>query len=151
MGMNFDRAGFPSVDAMVNAMSSSEDEQLDAIGNFLKHTSLRSSLQTHDWASFARGYNGPNYAINRYDIKLNAEYHKYSAGALPDLSVRAAQLYLTYLGYHPGSIDGIAGQNTMSALVECKSATGIPDSTTIDDDCVKQLRDAVMKTLVSIG
>lgn len=30
------------------------------MGNFLTSTGLAASLQAHDWASFARGYNGPN-------------------------------------------------------------------------------------------
>lgn len=35
-------------------------------------------LQRKDWAGFARGYNGPGYAKNRYDIKLANAYKKYS-------------------------------------------------------------------------
>ncbi len=110
MGMNYALAGFQNVDEMVAAMSQSEDQQLAAMGNFLVATKLQASLQAHDWATFARGYNGPNYAINRYDVRLNGEFQKYLSGVLPDLNVRAAQLYLTYLGFHPGAIDGIAGQ-----------------------------------------
>jgi hypothetical protein len=143
MGMNYSEAGFPSVDEMVTAMSDSEDQQLAAMGSFLESTGLGSSLQTHDWASFARGYNGPNYAINRYDIRLNGEYQKYSASALPDLNVRAAQLYLTYLGFHPGTIDGIAGEHTLSALAQFQTENVIPTTTSIDDGCVAQLRNAL--------
>jgi peptidoglycan hydrolase-like protein with peptidoglycan-binding domain len=80
-----------------------------AMAHFLSANGIAVSLRAHDWASFARRYNGPNYAINRYDVKLGSQFQRYSAGVLPDLSVRAAQLYLTYLGFHPGTIDGIAG------------------------------------------
>ena len=100
---------------MVDAISQSEDAQLAAMGEFLAATKLRASLQAHDWTTFARGYNGPNFAINRYDVRLNGEFQKL-AGLLPDLNVRAAQLYLTYLGFHPGPVDGVAGQHTLSAL-----------------------------------
>jgi hypothetical protein len=31
---------------------------------------------------FARGYNGPNFVINRYDVRLNAEFQKFSGGVL---------------------------------------------------------------------
>src|SRR5690348_6259516 len=72
MGMNYARAGFENVEDMVAAMSDSEDRQLSAMAAFLRRTGLAASLQAHDWASFARGYNGPNYAINRYDIRLNS-------------------------------------------------------------------------------
>jgi hypothetical protein len=143
MGMNYSQAGFPGVEEMVAAMSDSEDQQLAAIGSFLQSTGLSSALQSHDWASFARGYNGPNYAINRYDIRLNSEYQKYSASALPDLTVRAAQLYLTYLGFHPGQIDGIAGQHTLSALAQFQAENRIPSASRIDDDCVAQLLNAL--------
>ncbi len=147
MGMNFATAGFKNVEDMVAAMVDSEDQQLLAMGNFLTKSGLAAALQVHNWAAFARGYNGPNYAINRYDIRLNAEYQKYLAGGIPDLDIRAAQLYLTYLGFHPGSIDGIAGQHTMGALAQFQAQHGIQSSMTIDDQCVAQLQDALMKTL----
>jgi hypothetical protein len=116
MGENFVAAGFRNVEDMVTAMVQSEDAQLEAMGSFLTATKLRASLRAHDWTSFARGYNEPNFAINRYDVRLNGEFQRLSLGVLPDLNVRAAQLYLTYLGFHPGSIDGIAGEKTLSAL-----------------------------------
>ena len=128
-------------------MSDSEDQQLLAMGNFLKNTQLADPLRAHDWASFARGYNGPNYAINRYDVRLNDEYQKYSSGSLPDLTVRAAQLYLTYLGFPPGSIDGIAGEHTMAAMAQFETANGIQPTTSIDDQCVAQLRNAITRAL----
>jgi peptidoglycan hydrolase-like protein with peptidoglycan-binding domain len=146
MGMNYARAGFPTVEAMVTAMLDSEDQQLTAIGNFLTNTGLAGALQAHDWASFARGYNGPNYAINRYDVRLNSECQKFSSGALPDLDVRAVQLYLTYLGFHPGSIDGVAGEHTLAALAEFQNENGLRQSTIIDDGCSAQLQAAVTKT-----
>lgn len=149
MGMNYARAGFQNVEDMVAAMSESEDQQLLAIGNFLRTTGLSKALGAHDWASFARGYNGPNYAINRYDIRLNAEYLKYSTGALPDLTVRAAQLYLTYLGYHPGPIDGIAGEHTTSALAQFQADNHLASNPTVDDRCIGQLSTALTATLAA--
>ena len=44
---------------------------------------LHRSLGAQDWASFARGYNGPNYAINRYDTRLAAAYNKLSTARFP--------------------------------------------------------------------
>jgi len=124
MGENYAMAGFSDVEQMVAAMSESEDRQLGAIGSFLNSSRLHIPLQAHDWASFARGYNGANYAINRYDIRLNGEFQKYNAGALPDLNVRAAQLYLTYLGFDLGRIDGVAGKRTLSALADFQAQRG---------------------------
>jgi hypothetical protein len=143
MGENFAAAGFTGVEDMVAAMSRSEDQQLAAMGNFLVSTKLRASLQAHDWTTFARGYNGPNYAINRYDVRLNAEYQKYSSGVLPDLNVRAAQLYLTYLGFVPGGVDGIAGQHTLAALAQFQTQAGLATTGTIDANTVAQLQAAL--------
>jgi len=143
MGENFAAAGFSGVQDMVAAMLQSEDQQLAAMGSFLTNTNLRACLQAHDWKTFARGYNGPNYAINRYDARLNAEYQKYSSGLLPDLNVRAAQLYLTYLGFDPGTVDGIVGQHTLSALAQFQTQAGVATTRTIDADTVAQLQAAL--------
>jgi hypothetical protein len=84
MGMNFSRAGFETVEEMVAAMVESENQQLLAMMNFLRATGLAASLKTHNWASFARGYNGPNFAINRYDIRLRSilspEFRTWTSG-----------------------------------------------------------------------
>ena len=143
MGENYALAGFADVEQMVAAMSESEDQQLTAMGNFLLSSRLNVPLQTHDWASFAHGYNGPNYAINRYDIRLNGEFQKYNAGALPDLNVRAAQLYLTYLGFDVGRIDGVAGKRTLSALTDFQTQRGLAQTNSITTDAVAQLSAAL--------
>ena len=145
MGMNYALAGFGSVEDMVSAAMASEDQQLATMASFLVSTKLAPFLKVHDWCSFARGYNGPNYAINRYDARLNSEYQKYSTGAAPDLSIRAAQLYLTYLGYHPGGIDGIAGEYTLAALADFQSDNGIQQNSTIDFNCIAALQLALAK------
>jgi hypothetical protein len=144
MGENFALAGFKNVEEMVAAMLRSEDEQLAAMAAFLSGDKrLLSSLQSHDWAMFARRYNGPNYAINKYDVRLADHYKKFSAGKLPDLDVRAAQLYLTYLGYKPGPVDGKAGKKTLLALAEFQQKQGMPTTSGIDQDAVAQLRDVL--------
>src|SRR5580693_4863739 len=81
------------VEDMVSAMCDSEDSQLLAFAAFLKSSKLAAALQINDWTTFARGYNGPNFAQNHYDSNLRGEFQKFSAGALPDIATRAAQLY----------------------------------------------------------
>lgn len=151
MGENYASAGFRNAEDMVTAMVQSEDQQVVAIGSFLVGTGLQASLEAHDWTTFARGYNGPHYAINRYDLRLNAEYQKYSSGVMPDLNVRAAQLYLTYLGLHPGVIDGIAGQHTLSALNQFQTENGFEVTDGIDEDTVSQLQAALPTVDDSVG
>jgi LysM repeat protein len=77
MGFNHKAAGFDNVQDFVKAMQHSEGRQLDAFVNFIKaNPSMHSALQDHDWASFARAYNGPGYAANNYDTKIAAEYSR---------------------------------------------------------------------------
>ena len=143
MGENYAGAGFQNVEDMVTAMCASEDQQLAAMASFLVNNNLQTALAVHDWSTFAHGYNGPNYAINHYDVRLNIQFQKYSAGVLPDLNVRAAQLYLTYLNYQPGPVDGIAGAHTVSALAQFQSDQGLPGASTIDESAVAQLQAAL--------
>jgi len=151
MGENSGLAGFADVEGMVAAMVNSEDQQLAAIAAFLTSTKLGGALQNHDWKAFARGYNGPNYAINHYDERLNAEYLKYSTGRLPDLLVRAAQLYLTYLGFSPGGVDGLPGAHTLAALAQFQQRQGLPASAAITDDTLTQLAAALNASAASAG
>jgi hypothetical protein len=149
--MNYALTGFSTVEDMVSAAMASEDQQLATMANFLVTTKLGPFLKVHDWSSFARGYNGPNYTINRYDTRLNSEYQKYSYGAAPDLSIRATQLYLIYLGYHPGGIDGIAGEHTLAALADFQSDNGIQQNSSIDDNCIAALQLSLANGLGGLG
>ena len=133
MGMNFASAGHPDVEAMVSAMSDSEDAQLAAFVAFLKGNRLDQHLQAHNWAAFAKGYNGSNYAINQYDTKLAQAYQKYSTGPLPDIKLRAAQLYLTFAGLNPGPVDGLMGSRTKTALQTWQQRQGLPQTGLADD------------------
>lgn len=133
MGENYAAAGYPNAATMVSVMVDSEDAQLSAVAGFIAANGLARYLRVHDWASFARGYNGPNYAANRYDIELNGFYQKYLTGAAPDLMVRAAQLYLTFRGLDPHGIDGILGPATRSALIAFQSSAGLSQTGNPDD------------------
>ena len=79
MGFNHARAGFPSVEAFVDAMFDSEGRQLDAFVRFLQQGHLDVLLRDRRWAAFARQYNGPSYAANQYDVKLAAAYERHHA------------------------------------------------------------------------
>lgn len=132
MGFNHAAAGFPDVESMVAAMQLSEDAQLAAVGSFLKTNNLTPHLRAKDWTSFARAYNGPAFAKNKYDVRLAGAYQQYASGALPDIEVRRAQLYLTYLGFAPGAIDGLHGKMSRSAVVKFRQANGLGNSDRVD-------------------
>jgi hypothetical protein len=144
MGFNAKIAGYDDVESLVKAMSDSEDNQLLATASEINRNNLGGALRSHDWANFARGYNGPNYQINQYDRRLAAGYAKFNAGLLPDLDVRSAQLYLTYLGYAPGPVDGFAGRFTQSALQQFQLKSGVPVTGRIDGDVLALLRASIV-------
>ncbi len=139
MGENFAQAGFADVETMVAAMCDSEDSQLAAVAAFLRATHLDLPLQAHDWASFAAGYNGPSFAKNHYDVSLRGEFQKYSFGMMPDLDLRAAQLYLTFCGFDPGPVDGILGSRTRAALIDFQNQQGMPTTGEVSDAVLEKL------------
>ena len=132
MGFNAKLAGFAAAEAMVTAMIDSEDAQFIAMAEFIRGSGLADALQQKDWPTFARRYNGPDFQKNLYDQKLAQAYARYTTGSLPDVDVRAAQLYLTYLGYAPGGVDGVPGQNTRSALMRFQTAQQLPATGNLD-------------------
>jgi hypothetical protein len=80
LGSNFAAAGYADLESFCRAMCQSEGDQLKAFVAFVGSQKLDDALRRHDWASFARGYNGPNYAKNRYDEKLAAAYRAHKEG-----------------------------------------------------------------------
>lgn len=94
MGFNHAEAGCASVQEFVDAMGQSEDEQLKAFVNFVKANGLTDELKRRDWAGFARGYNGADYKINKYDTKLAAAYRKHSKAIseIPETITKTADI-----------------------------------------------------------
>ncbi|MER9672431.1 N-acetylmuramidase family protein [Mesorhizobium sp. M0208] len=78
LGENHAAAGFATVQAMVEAMMADEEAQLEAAINFIKTNKLDDNLRNHDWAGFAKGYNGAGYRKNAYDTRLAEAYRKWS-------------------------------------------------------------------------
>jgi peptidoglycan hydrolase-like protein with peptidoglycan-binding domain len=116
MGFNAGSAGFHDAEDMVSQMMRGENEQILGMASFMRASGMHLHLQRGDWTAFARRYNGPAFANNRYDEKLAAAHSSLSVGGLPDLGARAVQLLLTYHGFNPGKIDGIVGGLTRAAI-----------------------------------
>ena len=81
MGFNHASAGHATIQTFIDAMFKSESAHLDAFVAFLQSTGLNDALKKKDWAKFARGYNGPDYAANKYDTKLEDAYNKFKPPA----------------------------------------------------------------------
>ncbi|WP_368407545.1 N-acetylmuramidase family protein [Chryseobacterium gilvum] len=78
MGFNFALAGFSTLQDFITAMYRSESDQLKAFVHFIKYNRLDDELHEKRWADFSRIYNGKNFHINEYDIKIGNVYKKYS-------------------------------------------------------------------------
>lgn len=74
MGFNHHVVGFATVQQFVAAMETGEPAQLGAFVQYVRTAGLAPSLRRLDWAGFAHGYNGPDYAANDYDGKLARAY-----------------------------------------------------------------------------
>jgi hypothetical protein len=78
MGFNHKMCGHKTVGEFVDAMKQSEGKQLDAFVSFVISAGLADELRNHNWAGFARGYNGAGYKKNKYDTKMAAAYKKFA-------------------------------------------------------------------------
>lgn len=92
----------------------------------MRASGMHTALQRRDWTGFARRYNGPGFAANRYDEKLAAAHTSLSGDGLPDLEAHAVQLLLTYHGFSPGKIDRVVGALTRAAIAAFTSKHGLP-------------------------
>lgn len=84
MGGHALKLGYASVSDFVADMHLREATHLEAFGRFITVNRYQGKrlidwLQAHQWATFARAYNGPGYAKNAYDQKLAQAYAKLSA------------------------------------------------------------------------
>lgn len=86
MGYHWQTLGYVNIRQFVAAMSDSEAGQLDAFVRFIEaDPALHKALKAKKWADFARGYNGPAYKANLYDIKLARAFERFT-DAQPDAS-----------------------------------------------------------------
>lgn len=74
MGFNFGACGFTSVDEFAEAMAVDERRHLEAFIGFIESYGLADEMRDRRWAEFARTYNGPDYAVNHYDEKLEKAF-----------------------------------------------------------------------------
>lgn len=145
MGDNHREAGFPMLEDFIAAMKAGEAEQLQAMVGYLMATRLDRPLRERNFAAFARGYNGPGYAKNSYDKKIERAFMRFQAKSgdvehgegLPLLrrgargvEVVRAQQRLAVHGVYRGTIDGDFGPLTelaVRAFQEAHPATGLVD------------------------
>lgn len=79
MGYHATSLGYASVDEFIALMHQDENQQFEAFVRFIeKDAALLKALKSKKWAEFARRYNGPAYARNLYDVKLEHAYERHA-------------------------------------------------------------------------
>lgn len=77
MGFHYIECGYKTVDEMWDAFKASEYNQVKGGAMFIKSNKpIYTALKGHVWAKVAYYYNGANYKINNYDVKLKTAYDK---------------------------------------------------------------------------
>lgn len=74
MGAHWKVLGFANAEALAAEARRSVEGQFSIVARFLKNEELDRLLSAGAFAAFARRYNGPGYARNRYDAKIQAAY-----------------------------------------------------------------------------
>jgi N-acetylmuramidase len=69
MGFNY-TVDWTTIDGFVSDMFVSEAQHLRAFLGYVRTNHLENALVNHDWARFARAYNGADYATNNYDTNI---------------------------------------------------------------------------------
>jgi hypothetical protein len=77
MGFNHKLVGYSTPETFYLGMRSGAVAQLNAFVKFVKARKLEKYLRDKNWAAFAYYYNGPAYARNNYDTKLQQYYNKF--------------------------------------------------------------------------
>ncbi len=78
MGGHWRALGYSSVLALVDHARRGAGGQIELMARFIKaNPPVLAALRTHDWAAFARGYNGPGYKANAYDTKMAAAFSRW--------------------------------------------------------------------------
>ena len=149
MGLHGPALGFGSAAELAEVARASIDGQMSIGARFLAHGHLGARLMEGDVKGFARRYNGPAYAKNRYDEKIAAALKRAKsalAQAGDDLSIGAEgdavlrlQMALRNVG-SPIVVDGIFGPRTHEALTVWQTAAGLSPSGIADEATRQRLR-----------
>lgn len=161
MGAHWKQLGYSSVEALAREARGGVDGQLRLMLRFINTNRLTPLLHARDWAGFARRYNGPGYAKNRYDLRLAAAYARHRAqqgppkkpvpsvrrrGALRrgdrGSQVRDLQRMLTATGF-PLRVDGAFGPRTEAALRAFQRLHGVAVDGVYGPHAAKALRAAL--------
>jgi hypothetical protein len=137
MGAHWRWLGYANVEALAMEARSGVKGQIRLFARFIEKAGLKKHLIAHDWAGFARAYNGPAFARHGYDRKMAIAYARISGMAKPverhapallamgsrGDAVEELQRGLRRLG-HPLMADGDFGPATRRALQSFQQMAG---------------------------
>lgn len=130
MGSHWAWLGYATVDELVAEARRSAGGQVEIMARYIDKASLATALRKHDWAAFARGYNGPGYQRHGYDRKIAAAFARHSGAAVSQFEPIATSILgrgasgpevvdlqtLLVAAGHPVARDGIFGLETEQAV-----------------------------------
>lgn len=140
MGAHWRWLGYAGVEALAAEARSDLEGQVRLFARFIEKAGLKERLNAHDWAGFARAYNGPAFARHGYHTKMAAAHARISRRNEPrqrhvlavlslgarGAAVEALQRDLRRLG-HPLMADGDFGPATERALKAFQRFAGIAE------------------------
>ncbi len=127
MGFNHRDAGFASATAMVAHMARGAPQQLGAFVQLIEGWELAPALRAHDWAGFARRYNGTGQ-IATYARRMEAAWRRHAEGVPSPVVLRvgdrgaSVERLQAALGI---SADGAFGPETLAAVRAFQRAEGL--------------------------
>jgi len=135
MGAHWKKLGYPNVQNLATEARESVSGQVRLMGRYIESFGLDKELKAKNWAGFALKYNGKNYKVNKYDVKMAEAYEEFLYGSIKETKstiksddiiergdkgpeVGELQRRLAELGYYNGAIDAIFGGGTEMAVMD---------------------------------
>ena len=127
MGFNHREAGFDTASAMVAHMARGAPQQLGAFVQLIEGWDLAPALRAHDWASFARRYNGSGQ-IETYARRMEAAWRRHAEGVPSPVVLRVGDRGEAVLRLQAALRiveDGAFGPETLAAVRAFQRAEGL--------------------------
>lgn len=145
LGSNHAICGYRTPEEFAAAMYESERKHLDAFVSFIRVNGLDRHLRARNYAAFARGYNGPAYSKNSYDVKIRDAFQRLerqtaAQNTITRDEVRDVQSRLMRAGINPGPIDGLMGPRTAAAIREFQRKNNLPIAGQLTRDVLVSVR-----------
>jgi hypothetical protein len=80
MGFNYAYCGCSDVEGFVALQHAGAARQMECFARFVARPPYLAALQAKDWEAFAKAYNGPQHAKNKYAPKMAAAYAEFADG-----------------------------------------------------------------------